>query len=182
LLAGVVGLIVLVNKAKAKAAPPDLTPTLSSIDLSSAATLIKIGDTEQITAIGTYSDGSTADLTHVVAWTSSQQLQATIDNTGLVHVLGIGNVTITAALGSIAAAVILTGELNQLPLPEPIPSATWLHYNGSVYEVMGNGDYGPYWQYELWPLIDGSLVGSAAITIKINKGSQFANGNLVSLA
>jgi trimeric autotransporter adhesin len=60
-------------------------------------------------ARGTFSDGTTADISTQVTWTSSNTLAAEIDGTsGRVTSLAQGNTTIRAALGEIAATTSLT--------------------------------------------------------------------------
>lgn len=72
-------------------------PTLSSIAVGPAAPTIETGSTDntvQMTAFGTYNDGSTA--TPAVAWTSSEPSIATISAGGLVTSVSTGTSTITA--------------------------------------------------------------------------------------
>ena len=57
------------------------------------------GLTEQFTATGTYSDGSTPDLTSSVTWASANTAVATIATTGLAIDAGDGSSTITADAG-----------------------------------------------------------------------------------
>jgi trimeric autotransporter adhesin len=58
------------------------------------------GTTEQFTAAGTYSDGSTQNLTTVVTWTSSNTSVMTINSSDLATGTGAGSATITAAYQS----------------------------------------------------------------------------------
>ena len=65
------------------------------------------GLTEQFTATGTYTDGSTANLTTQVTWVSATTSVATISNTtgsqGLASTLATGTTQITAALSGITS-------------------------------------------------------------------------------
>src|SRR5262249_40031038 len=80
---------------------PDLasfTPaTLNSITVSPSNPSIGEGLTEQFTAMGTYSDGSTLNITNSVTWASATQAVATIDASGLATTHGIGTSMITAS-------------------------------------------------------------------------------------
>ena len=58
---------------------------------------------QQFTATGTYTDGSTANLTSQVTWASARPSVATISSTGLAHSLATGTTNITAALGSVTS-------------------------------------------------------------------------------
>ncbi len=77
--------------------------TLQSISISAPNSSLVIGNSEQFTATGTYSDGSTADLTGQVAWNSSNAQAATIDAAGLATAVARGTSDITAALGGITS-------------------------------------------------------------------------------
>ena len=61
------------------------------------------GLSEQFTATGTYSDGSTASLTNQVAWTSGTTSVATISSTGLALTLATGMTDITASFGGVTS-------------------------------------------------------------------------------
>ena len=90
-----------------------VTPaTLSSIAITPANPGMLSGTTKQLTATGTYSDGSQQDLTTSVTWISSQTTIATISSTagsnGLVTSIAAGTTTITASLGGISGFTLLT--------------------------------------------------------------------------
>ena len=78
------------------------TPVLSSITVSpSSPTNLTVGSTTSFTASGTYSDGSTADITSQVTWASDNTEIATIDSTGLATGVAAGTANITATLDGI---------------------------------------------------------------------------------
>lgn len=79
--------------------------TLTSIAISSSAQTVPVGSTLQLTATGTFQDGNTLDVTQLVAWTTGNSGQATVDATGLVKGVAAGNVTITATATTKTAAV-----------------------------------------------------------------------------
>lgn len=81
---------------------------LTSIVLSPTNPSIPINTTQQLTATGTYGDGSSRDLTAVVTWSSSTIANATVDVTGLVKGIAAGSATITATLGSISQSSSVT--------------------------------------------------------------------------
>jgi trimeric autotransporter adhesin len=90
------------------------TATVNAADLASLA--IQPGDTtiaattsQQFSAIGTFTDGSTHDLTTQSTWTSSNAEVAKVgSSSGLAKGLAPGASTITATLGSASASVTLT--------------------------------------------------------------------------
>jgi hypothetical protein len=89
------------------AATTTSTPTLSSIAVTPAspASLI-VGSTQQFTATGTYSDGSTGDISSQVTWASDTTATATISATGLATGMGSGSANITASLNGITSTSV----------------------------------------------------------------------------
>ena len=88
------------------AVPTDKTATLSSITIAPANQMISVGNTQQFTAMGTYSDGSTNDITGKVTWISSNTDAATIDNNGLATGISLGSTVISATFDGSPAALI----------------------------------------------------------------------------
>jgi uncharacterized protein YjdB len=82
--------------------------TLSSIAISPANPTIQAGGVQQFTATGTYSDGSTKNITPQVSWSSSNTGVATIDNSGLATAVAGGTSTVTATVGTISGATTFT--------------------------------------------------------------------------
>jgi len=86
-----------------------VNPTLSSIAIGPQTQTITTAQTLQMSATGTYSDGSTKDLTGKVSWSSDSGTScAGISSTGLVtpvkNVTGICTANISAASGTVTAA------------------------------------------------------------------------------
>lgn len=80
------------------------SPTLSSISITPESPAnLNIGSTKQFEAIGTYSDGSTLDITSQVTWVSYDDTVITVSQTGLVTAVATGNTYITAALSIITS-------------------------------------------------------------------------------
>jgi trimeric autotransporter adhesin len=101
------------------AATLTVTPaTLVSIAVTPPNVSLAIGTDQQFTATGTYTDGSTQNLTTSATWTSSATTVAGISNAvgsyGLATALSQGSTTITAALGSVSASTILTVSSTRL--------------------------------------------------------------------
>ena len=86
--------------------------TLVSLGVTPANPSIAKGLKSQFTAIGTYTDSSTQDLTAQVQWSSSDPTLATVSNAlgydGLGVGLNPGSVTITATLGAVSASTALS--------------------------------------------------------------------------
>ncbi len=87
--------------------PPTPAPTLSSIAVTPASPdNLAVGATQQFTAIGTYSDGSTVDVTSQVTWTSSDTSIATISSTGLASGVAAGSTDITMSMSGVTSSPI----------------------------------------------------------------------------
>jgi hypothetical protein len=82
--------------------------TLESMDITPKTASIAQGGTQQFTATGKYSDGSTADLTTEADWTSDPTAVATVDALGLATGVGVGTATITATLDGFQDSTSLT--------------------------------------------------------------------------
>ena len=86
-----------------------VTPAiLSSISVTPANPSIPAGKTQQFAALGTYSDGTSHDLTTQVTWSSSNTSLATVNGNGLATAVAAGSSIITAASGSISGSTTLT--------------------------------------------------------------------------
>jgi len=76
--------------------PAAVAVTLTSIALSPSTVSLSVGQTQQFKATGTYSDGSTQDLTGSVGWSSSNTAVLAISNSGLATAKATGSATVTA--------------------------------------------------------------------------------------
>ena len=82
------------------------TATLTSIAIAGAPTVtIAKGTSYLFSALGSYNDGSTRDITSQVAWSSSMTNVATVAATGLAQSVGTGMTTIMATLNAVSANV-----------------------------------------------------------------------------
>jgi len=82
--------------------------TLQSIAVLPGTASVASGSTQQFTAIATYSDGSTLDITSAAQWTSSVPGSAPVSGSGLVTASApTSNVTITATSGSVSGSATL---------------------------------------------------------------------------
>ncbi|AOP35303.1 hypothetical protein A0128_16505 [Leptospira tipperaryensis] len=90
-----------------------VTPAeLVSISVTPINPSVAKGFSQQFDAVGTYTDNTTQNITNSVTWSSSNVSKAQVSNSagseGLTSTLNIGNVLITATLGSISGSSNLT--------------------------------------------------------------------------
>lgn len=115
-----------------------VAPALLSLSISPLNPIVLPGQPLQLLAIGTYSDGTTADLTTTVSWSSAQPLVASIGNTagsqGLATGVATGTDVITATFGTISTTAPLTVDFaltGTLSTGRSLHTATRLN-NGKV--------------------------------------------------
>ena len=81
---------------------------LVSIDITAASPSLPQSYTEQLFATGTFTDGTTQDLSADVTWSSSNMTFATVSASGLATAVGPGMATIDAVNGAITGTKQLT--------------------------------------------------------------------------
>src|SRR6266571_3321883 len=81
---------------------------LVSITLSPLAASVPVNTSQQFTAIGNYSDGSTSDLTALVTWNSSSTATATIDASGLLTAVAAGSTNVSATFAGVSQSTSVT--------------------------------------------------------------------------
>ena len=84
------------------------TVTLVSIAVTPSTPSVAAGQTQQFTATGNYSDGSTKNLTSSANWLSSNPAVATVNTAGLATAVAAGSTTISASSGSVTGTTTLT--------------------------------------------------------------------------
>jgi hypothetical protein len=85
-----------------------VSAALSTITVTPANPTLVTGTSQQFTATGTYSDGSTQDLTSQAVWTSSAPSVATINPAGLASTASAGLTVIAATVTGVAGNTVLT--------------------------------------------------------------------------
>jgi hypothetical protein len=88
-------------------------PVLTGIAVGPAAT-IQTGNTLQMSAVGTYDDGSHKTLQKNVFWSTASPSVAAINDSGLVKGVGPGQSTITGASGTVIGSATVTVALGGL--------------------------------------------------------------------
>jgi subtilisin-like proprotein convertase family protein len=103
-----------------------LTVTLAnlvSLAVTPPTNTVTVGQTQQFTATGTYSDGTKADFTASAAWVSAAPAVATINTAGLATARSAGNTVISATQsslsGSAALSVVSTQTTNTARFANP---------------------------------------------------------------
>lgn len=82
--------------------------TLTSVAVTPADPTVNVRSTQQFTATGTYSNGTTSAITSSATWNSSSNAIATVNSSGVATGVSAGTVTITATANGISGHAILT--------------------------------------------------------------------------
>ena len=83
--------------------PPPVT--LKAIIVTPANSTLQFGNTIQVVATGTYSDGSTRDLSSTVSWSSTEPKIVDVSMSGVVSTVGLGRSTVEAISGTVKGSM-----------------------------------------------------------------------------
>jgi uncharacterized protein YjdB len=83
-------------------------PTLRSIQVSGLSGNVTAGQTQQLTATATYSDGSTKDVTSTASWTSTNANVASVATGGMLTAKASGQCSVSAKIGTIGGSLAVT--------------------------------------------------------------------------
>jgi hypothetical protein len=143
-------------------------PSAASITIAGSSTLTAIGQTSQLTATETLSNGNTQDVTNQATWFSSNTAVATVTPGGLVTAQGIGVASISATYSGVSAmgpvTVALQSALVFTFTPNPVsslglssgcsggtPFVTWF-FNLTIQNVSSVPFVISSWSYNTLPL------------------------------
>ena len=132
---------------------PGPPPTLTSIAVTPSNPTVVTGATQQFTATGNYSDGSTQNITSEVSWSSSSPAVATINASGLATGASAGSTTVRGQQSGVIGSTTLTVQTAPLAITtsSPLPNGTINSpYSATLTANGGTPSY-------TWSLASGSL-------------------------
>jgi hypothetical protein len=88
-----------------------VNPTLTELTISPQTPSVEQGKTLQMTATGTFDDGSTRALTGDVGWSTDDLTIATITSSGRLTGVGLGQTSVTAVSGAINTSTTVSVQL-----------------------------------------------------------------------
>lgn len=158
-------------------------PTLTSLAVSPTSASLIEGQTQQVSATGTYNDGSTKDLTGTASWTTSDSTVATVSAGGLVKAASNiasppGSATITATSGTLTATsaiTVNTGPLTAIAISTTTPNPAV----GQTVVFTALGTYsGSSQQQDITSLVTWTSTNTAVIaTISGGSGAVLSTAN-----
>lgn len=87
----------------------------AKLEIVGNTSLESVGETRQLTATATFSDGSTADVTREAAWSSTFGFVATVDATGVVTATGLGATVILVRYPTTNPSLFSSREVTVTP-------------------------------------------------------------------
>ncbi|MGH9505202.1 MAG: beta strand repeat-containing protein [Terriglobales bacterium] len=149
--------------------PPTTTPSLVSLVLSPGVASVAPGLSEQFTATGQYSDGSSQVVTNALTWSSSDTSVATIGNAGLANALVPGVVLVTAQSGTITGTATLdvTSAGTNLASISIAPAASSIPVN-TTQQFSATGTYADGSSSDLTSLVTWTSITTAVVTVDAN--------------
>lgn len=119
-------------------------PVLVSLAVASNSSSVSIGSLDSLVATGTYSDGSTQNLTSQVQWSVDNSNLGSISNGGMLTGLAVGNPIITASLNGVSSptvSVSITPRVGQF-VDAPVSGLTYTcgPYSGTT-NALGQFNY-----------------------------------------
>jgi hypothetical protein len=158
----------------------DATITVSAAELqvitiTPASPSLAMGTTVQLSAAGTYSDGSTQDITSAVQWVSADQSVVQVSNElgllGLVTAVGQGAVNVSAVLGNVTASVQLTVTAALLTGLQISASATAINV-GDTLQLSTAGSFSDYSTQDLTDSVTWVSSDAGLVSISNDDGSH----------
>jgi len=119
-------------------------PTLTAITISPSAPQVQINRTQPMTVYGTYNDGSTAQVTSGVTWTSSSPSVASFPSPtdNLLQGVSLGTATITAnaqAVTGTASATVFLGGITSMKVSPTVASISGTQGQSFTFTAVSNG-------------------------------------------
>jgi len=133
-------------------------PTLNSIALSPANQTVGTGAFQSFTAAGTYSDGTTVNITAQTKWTSSDPAVASVNLRGLTTALNPGTTTISASLGGVTGSTTLAVSMSPLSITTQSLAGGTVGVSYSA-ALAASGGTLPY----SWSIVSGLLPGGLSL-------------------
>jgi Bacterial Ig-like domain (group 2) len=111
-------------------------PSFTAVAITGNGSLTSVGQTSQLTATATLSDGTMQNVTTTATWQSSSPAVATVSNAGLVKAVAAGTTTITATYQTKTGTSTVT--VTAAPAPFSSLAGTWVGtWNDTRYNVSG---------------------------------------------
>jgi trimeric autotransporter adhesin len=152
-----------------------VNPTLTSLAIGPQTPTLAQGQSLQMTATGTYDDGSTKNLTGSSTWSSSDTTCATINSGGLITaaqtITAICTTSISASSGTVSASpttlTVTPGPLQSITLAASTTNPT----AGTTITFTATGTYSGGTQQDITAMVTWNNDNTTALTLSQGSGS-----------
>jgi hypothetical protein len=105
------------NKPPSTAAPTPTSPVVAAVAITGVPSAMTVGQTAQLTASVTLTDGTRLDATGTASWQSSTPSVATVSTAGLLTVVGFGEADVVATVQTVRGTAHLSVTRPAAPTP-----------------------------------------------------------------
>ncbi|WKD50175.1 Ig-like domain-containing protein [Microbulbifer spongiae] len=138
---------------------------LTGIQVTPPSANLPKGNTQPLAALGTYSDGTTADLTNSVAWTSSDTAIAAVDSQGALIAVDEGNATISASQDAIVSNTVTVTVSSAVLTDIQVTPAVVSLPKGNAQQLTALGTYSDGTRVDLTDSVDWHIGDTAIATL-----------------
>jgi uncharacterized protein YjdB len=151
------------------------SPSLQSTQIAPSAPSISLGQNQQFTATGHYSDGSSKDITSSVVWASSNTSVVTISGSGLATSRATGSATISATLSGVTGYGSITVTSASLVSILISPSATSIA-SGNTAQFTAMGTFSDGTERDITSSVNWTSANVAVASINVGGVAGLAKG------
>jgi uncharacterized protein YjdB len=149
--------------------------TLNAITIVVPQPSVAAGTTEQLTAVGLFSDGSSRDITELVSWSSSLSSVASVSNAagtkGLLSGIAAGHATIKAFFAGVAGGTVITVTAAKLTSIAITPASPTLPASSTL-QLVATGTFSDGTTQDLTTSVGWTSSASAVAVVSNTDGSQ----------
>ena len=148
---------------------------LETLALSPGSAPLALGTTVQLMAVGTYSDGSTKDVTGLVLWNTDDEdvlhVGRDLGSAGLVTALMQGSAHVSASLGNVVASIEIVVSAPLLASMQLAADAAVLNVGDSV-QLSSTGSYTDETTQDLTDAVSWTSSDESLLSISNSDGSR----------
>jgi phage tail sheath protein FI len=100
---------------------------LSTFTITALTPTLAQGQTQQLVATFTYADGTTQDVSNIVAWSSDTPSKATVNNSGLVTGVANGTANVKATLAALTTSPVVAPPIFPVTVGVAVPVAVRIY-------------------------------------------------------